>query len=129
ITAAAVRMRRLITDLLEYSRAGRVSIEQVKPVKLSKVISELLEDFELVIKDKSAKITTGKLPKVKGTDTEYRQVFQNLISNSLKFAKSDINPDISITSQKADQALISEFPTLDKKVNYHLIKLVDNGIG
>lgn len=129
ITAAAVRMRRLITDLLEYSRAGRVSIEQVKPVKLSKVISELLEDFELVIKDKSAKITMDKLPKVKGTDTEYRQVFQNLISNSLKFAKSDINPEISITSEKADQKVISKFPILDKKVNYHWIKFIDNGIG
>ncbi|WP_192349692.1 CHASE3 domain-containing protein [Algoriphagus sp. Y33] len=129
ITAASVRMRLLITDLLEYSRAGRVDPEQVKSVNLSQVISEMLEDFEITIQDKAANITVGKLPKVKGSDTEYRQVFQNLISNSLKFAKTGINPEITITSEKASQALVSKYPTLNKNGNYYRIKLVDNGIG
>ncbi|MDR7130757.1 signal transduction histidine kinase [Algoriphagus sp. 4150] len=129
ITAAAVRMRRLITDLLEYSRAGRIDNEKVKSVKLSKVISEMLEDFEIAIKDQSANITLGKLPKVHGSDTEYRQVFQNLISNSLKFAKSDVNPEITITGEKASPIIVSRYPTLDSNKIYHLIKVSDNGIG
>ncbi len=129
ITAAALRMRRLITDLLDYSRAGRIDIEKTKEVKLTKVIKDMLDDFELAIQEKSAKITLGKLPKVKGTDTEYRQVFQNLISNSLKFAKKDKAPEITISSEKADPSLIKKFPTLDERLSYHLIKVIDNGIG
>ncbi|MEB2774114.1 CHASE3 domain-containing protein [Algoriphagus sp. D3-2-R+10] len=129
ITAAAVRMRRLITDLLEYSRAGKIDSEKIKTIKLSEVISETLEDFEVAIQDKSAKITLGKLPKVKGSDTEYRQVFQNLISNSLKFSKPNENPEITITSDEASQELIGNYPSLDKSLNYHLIKVSDNGIG
>ncbi len=129
ITAAAVRMRRLITDLLEYSRAGRIENEKVTSVKLSKVIAEMLEDYEIAIQDKSAKIDVGKLPKVIGCETEYRQVFQNLISNSLKFSKPSVNPEISITSEQASEELINNFPSLDISVNYYLIKVSDNGIG
>lgn len=129
ITAAAVRMRRLITDLLEYSRAGRIENEKVKSVKLSKVIAEMLEDFEIAIQDKSAKIAVGKLPKVIGSETEYRQVFQNLISNSLKFSKPSVNPEISITSEQASEELINSYPNLDSSANYYLIKVSDNGIG
>ncbi|MCE7054528.1 CHASE3 domain-containing protein [Algoriphagus sp. AGSA1] len=129
ITAAAVRMRRLITDLLDYSRAGRKDLEKTKEVKLTEVIRDMLDDFEVAIQEKSAKITLGKLPKVKGSDTEYRQVFQNLISNSLKFAKKDKAPEITISSQKADPSLIRKFPTLDERLSYHLIKVIDNGIG
>ncbi|REG92819.1 sensor histidine kinase [Algoriphagus antarcticus] len=129
ITAAAVRMRLLITDLLDYSRAGRIDDEKIKSVKLYKVISEMLEDFEIAIKDKSANITLGKLPKVRGSGTEYRQVFQNLISNSLKFSKPGVNPEISITSEKASQELIGKHSSLNINGNYHWIKVSDNGIG
>lgn len=129
ITAAAVRMRLLIKDLLEYSRAGRTDNEKVKTVKLSKVITEMLEDFEIAIQDKSAKISLGKLPNVKGSDTEYRQVFQNLLSNSLKFSNHDRSPEITISSEKAEQALVNKFPTLNSIHSYHWIKVSDNGIG
>ena len=129
ITASAIRMRRLITDLLEYSRAGRIDIEKVKTVKLSKVVSDMLDDYEMAIHDKSAKITFGKLPKVKGTETEYRQVFQNLVSNALKFSNQKITPEISITSDKLSSELLTKYPTLEKAQKYYLIKVSDNGIG
>ncbi|MFC5623909.1 sensor histidine kinase [Algoriphagus winogradskyi] len=129
ITAASIRMRRLITDLLEYSRAGKIENEQIKEVKLSKIISEMLEDVEVAIQDKSAKITLGNLPKVYGAETEYRQVFQNLISNSIKFSKPDTDPEISITAEEAGLDLVKKFPTLTREKKYHLIKVSDNGIG
>ncbi|PZX54166.1 sensor histidine kinase [Algoriphagus chordae] len=129
ITASAVRMRRLITDLLEYSRAGKIDNENIKTVKLSKTISEIIEDYEIAIQEKSAAISLGKLPKVKGSETEFRQVFQNLISNSLKFSKPNLNPVVTINSEKANQELIHKFPTLDTSKSYHLIKVSDNGIG
>ena len=129
ITAAAVRMRRLITDLLDYSRAGKIESENIKVVKLTNIISEMLEDIEVAVEDKSAKITVGDLPNVYGSETEYRQVFQNLISNSIKFSKPDTSPEISISSEEASSALINRFPTLERGVKYHLIKVSDNGIG
>src|SRR5690606_11208957 len=88
-----------------------------------------LDDFEISIKDKSAKITLGKLPKVMGSETEYRQVFQNLLSNSLKFSKPGVHPVIKITSEKASKELIDKYSNLDKAVDYYLIKVCDNGIG
>src|SRR5690606_34838224 len=110
-------------------RAGRSETETVQIVKLSKVISETLDDFEIAIKDKSAKITLGKLPKVMGSETEYRQVFQNLLSNSLKFSKPGVQPEIKITSEIASKELIGKYSNLDKAVDYYLIKVSDNGIG
>ena len=129
ITAASVRMRRLITDLLEYSRAGRVEVDKITTVKLSTIISGILEDYEIAIEERSAKITVDKLPKVKGTDTEYRQVFQNLISNSLKFSNPDSSPEITISSESASEEFLENFPKLDQNLKYHLIKVSDNGIG
>ena len=129
ITAASVRMRRLITDLLEYSRAGRVEVDKITTVKLSTIISGILEDYEIAIEERSAKITVDKLPKVKGTDTEYRQVFQNLISNSLKFSNPDSTPEITISSESASEEFLENFPKLDQNLKYHLIKVSDNGIG
>lgn len=129
ITFAAVRMRRLITDLLEYSRAGRVEADKITTVKLSTIISGILEDFEIAIAERSAKITVSKLPKVKGSDTEYRQVFQNLISNSLKFSDPSINPEITISSENVSEEFLENFAMLDKDLKYKLIKVSDNGIG
>ncbi|UZD23132.1 CHASE3 domain-containing protein [Algoriphagus halophytocola] len=129
ITAAAVRMRNLITDLLEYSRAGRDKDEEIKEVKLKKVVKDILDDIEIAIKEKSATISFSKLPKVMGLETEYRQVFQNLISNALKFSKPNEAPVISISSEIAPAALVKKLPSLDPRVSYHLIKVSDNGIG
>ena len=129
ITAAAVRMRNLITDLLEYSRAGRDKDGEVKEIKLTKVIKEIIEDIEITIQEKSAAINYSKLPKVYGLETEFRQVFQNLISNALKFSKPDEAPVINITSEAAPAKLIEKLPTLDQNNKYHLIKVTDNGIG
>jgi signal transduction histidine kinase len=58
-----------------------------------------------------------------------RQVFQNLISNSLKFSKAELTPEITITASDAPVELIAKYTQLDQSINYYLIKVVDNGIG
>lgn len=129
ITSSANRMRTLISDLLDYSRAGRDSDENVKKVSLDEVLGSVIEDMEVAIKEKNAKISIEKLPNVEGKETEFRQVFQNLLSNSLKFAKQNIIPEISISAEEVPLELIRNNPQLNPSINYLMIKIEDNGIG
>jgi signal transduction histidine kinase len=129
ITASANRMRQLITDLLEYSRAGRDSMESIKMINLEDILDSVLDDLEISIKEKDAKIKYENLPIIEGKETELRQVFQNLISNSLKFCQAGLTPEITITASDAPLELITKYLQLDQSVNYYLIKVVDNGIG
>ncbi len=129
ITAAANRMRKLITDLLEYSRAGRESLDVSGAVNLSKVVKEVLEDMEISIQNTSATITYKNLPTVTGKESGFRQVFQNLLSNALKFSKGTIPPQIEITSEQAPSEIVGKFTQLDQNLDYFLVKIEDNGIG
>lgn len=129
ITVAANRMRRLITDLLEYSRAGRENSEKEVEIDLSIIAENVVDDLEIAIHEKKAEVTIGPLPTVLGKETELRQVFQNLISNALKFSKPDIPPQIEIKSVSATQDEVLEYPMLDPDLEYHKITVQDNGIG
>lgn len=85
IINASTRMRTLITDLLNYSRVSRNTISE--KINLSEVLDFVKEDIEILIKEKKALIHHTPLPYVIGNTSEFRQLFQNLISNSLKFSK------------------------------------------
>ncbi len=129
ITAAANRMRRLIIDLLEYSRAGRISDEETKEIDLHNVIESVLDDLEITMKEKNARIEVKNLPTVIGKETEFRMVFQNLISNALKFSKPDEDPKIEINCSLAEMKDVQKHSQLDMNTNYHKITIQDNGIG
>ncbi|SIN78043.1 sensor histidine kinase [Algoriphagus halophilus] len=129
ITVAANRMRRLITDLLEYSRAGRITSEEEKEIDLQDVIEIVLDDLEIAIVEKKAKVEVGTFPKVIGKETEFRQVFQNLISNALKFSDPKKIPEIKINCQEAPQEEIKRITLLEPELSYYKITVEDNGIG
>lgn len=129
ITASANRMRTLITDLLEYSRAGSETDENVIKVSLDEVVNSVIDDMEVAINEKKAIITFQKLPVAEGKETEFRQVFQNILSNSLKFAKQNTIPQISISLEQVPLELIRNNPQLNPSIDYFMIKLEDNGIG
>lgn len=82
ITDAAKRMSQLISDLLEYSRAGRLSVARVE---LEDVLKKVIEDLEIPIKESRASVSHDPLPAVTGDEVQLAQVFQNLIANGLKF--------------------------------------------
>ena len=63
-------------------------------------MAEVLSDLELLIKEKSAAIEVDDLPKMDIVPGQMRQVFQNIITNALKFTRSDVAPQISITAKK-----------------------------
>lgn len=129
ITVAANRMRRLITDLLEYSRAGRITSEEEKEIDLQNVIEMVLDDLEIAILEKKAKVEVGTFPKVMGKETEFRQVFQNLISNALKFSDPKKIPEIKINCQEAPREEIKRITQLEPDLSYYKITVEDNGIG
>lgn len=122
------RMVSLVDDLLQYSHLNQIPLEK-ETADLNKKIQFVLEDLELTIKEKKATIEIGHLPTIQGYRRQLQQLFQNLISNSLKYAKTDVAPNIIIRSQ---QVLSKTYPDVfsEKETGeYYLIEVADNGIG
>ncbi|GAB3497571.1 hypothetical protein GCM10027341_17850 [Spirosoma knui] len=129
--SAAARMQVLIKDVLAYSRIA-TKREAIHPVNLNILIQDVLTDLENAIEEKQASVLVDTLPNVNGDLAQLRQLFQNLISNSLKFVQTGRaeGPKITITAKrvKGHQATITVLPAdLDRE--FHLIEVVDNGIG
>lgn len=123
---AAERMSNLISDLLSFSRLSAEPF--FEPFDLTEIINEVTTDLEYAFEEKEGKlIINGVLPEITGVRSQFRQVFQNLISNSLKFARTDIKPEITITADRIDSADF-DAPT-SAEGNYHRIIVADNGIG
>jgi PAS domain S-box-containing protein len=92
---AATRMRRLIDDLLSYSRVNSKTTSFL-PVELSTVIADVLSDLEPRIAAEDARIRVGDLPAIEADPGQMHQLFLNLIANSLKFRRPGVQPSISI---------------------------------
>jgi light-regulated signal transduction histidine kinase (bacteriophytochrome) len=90
----------------------------------------VLEDLEMVIDEKGAKITIEPLPTIHGHRRQLQQLFQNLISNSIKYSKPGITPEIKITSAEVLGSEIGEqVSDEDKDKRFYLFEVTDNGIG
>jgi two-component system CheB/CheR fusion protein len=88
IDGAAGRMRKLIDELLEYSRL--ITYDKLfEPTDLNVILENVMTDFELMIEDKKAKITSNTLPVIQAIPMQMNQLFYNLISNALKFSQED----------------------------------------
>ena len=112
---AAKRMSRLIKDLLMYSKTSSEGREFLQ-VNLKKLVKDVLIDLEYRIEEKKAEIEVCKLDSIDADIIQMQQLFQNIISNSLKFHKPDEVPKIKISGKKLG------------KSNYQII-ISDDGIG
>jgi PAS domain S-box-containing protein len=126
VLGSADRMKALIIDILNYSRLSGENGD-FSPTDLNTVLKELLEDFELLIADKRAKILNHGIPVLEVNRGQMRQVFQNLVSNALKFSKEGVPPVIEIKSKR----LASKSFTSKEQENgpFCLLTISDNGIG
>lgn len=109
----ATRMKRLINDLLTYSRVGT----RKKPflaTDCSKVVDQTLSDLEMSIKENGAVVTRGTLPTVMADDTQLAQLFLNLIGNAIKFRGKE-SPSVHISVKENEEA--------------YCFTVRDNGIG
>lgn len=123
---ASRRMQQMIEDILAFSSLTATTDKEC--TSLQTIINETLDLLEPVIKEKNATITTDQLPDAFISAAQFKQLFQNLISNSLKFSKQDVPPHITITHNITnDDALKDDhLKTADQ---YLHICVSDNGIG
>jgi signal transduction histidine kinase len=119
------RLRTLIKDILSYSRLNGNTKSFFVNADLNEIIREILNDFELKITELKAKIYVEDLPQLYVNPVQIRQLFQNLISNSLKFCRKDVPPVISITSKTSAASVNGS----SNGQFYCTISIQDNGIG
>ncbi|MFA5296863.1 MAG: chemotaxis protein CheB [Lutibacter sp.] len=128
IEDASSRMTTLIQDLLNYSRLLQHE-KLFSTTDLNKTVKNILNDFELLILEKKAKIKIAQLPTVDVIPLQMNQLFYNLISNALKFSKKNVPPVITITSRTLSEKQIEKYPAFNPSMTYYEIIIKDNGIG
>ena len=129
INQSASRMQLLINDLLTFSRITNIKDDVFDEIDLNWILNETKEDFSELIHQKKAMIYSKQLPIIKGIRVQLMQLFNNLISNSLKYSRPDVNPVIEIKyKQVVGEEIPSVGPLQQEKV-YHKITFMDNGIG
>jgi signal transduction histidine kinase len=130
IENATQRMNLLVDDLLQYSHITHVESHQKEWIDLNEKLQKVLEDLELDIEQKNAVIEVKQLPPIFGYTRQLQQLFQNLISNALKYSKQNIRPHIVIKAKKLDKKDVpGKLPKNANADHYLLITVSDNGIG
>ena len=120
ISSSANRLRDLVTDLLNYSR---ISAEEVfTKTDLNRVLEETLTDLEY-----QCIIHIDPLPEVEVIPSQMRQVFQNLITNSLKFSREHVPCKILIKADLIERKELNS--PVSERGAYCRISISDNGIG
>lgn len=123
IQNAAGRMRQLINDLLSFSRVAS-NAKPFQKVDLNQVVASVVDDIQMRLEETNATVNFGDLPTVDADETQMRQLFQNLISNSLKFGRVDVAPIVTITTQT-----INRVGHDGRDAEFLQLQLSDNGIG
>ncbi len=121
IVKASERMQKLINDLLIFSRPAD-SLDGFSEVDLNELLTEVLSDMEVEIEKHNAVIKIDTLPKVWAIPSQMRQLFQNLISNAIKFRRAG-GPEVKIFNELKSASANHSFELI------HSIVVEDNGIG
>lgn len=124
---AAERMQALIDDLLAFSRATR-DTTSFSPIQLGNLINKVVSELDFSIEASAAQINIEVDVEVEGISSQLAQVFQNLLSNALKFVKPDVPPQIAISSVIVPGSSLS-FPHVVPDQTYAVVTIKDNGIG
>ncbi len=126
ISDAGLRMQTMISDLLTISTiSGNKAFEKYS---LHKTAMEAIQRLEHKIEDSKAKIEVEDLPEAEIVPAQFRQLFQNLINNSLKFTRKGVAPEIKISSCNVSPEEVEERKLIKTK-KYICINFTDNGIG
>lgn len=115
----ATMMGNLVDDLLNFSRLGRQSLNKVK-VDSGLIVQEVVDSLQSEIKERKIKITTSKLPECEADPNLLRQIFVNLLSNSIKFSSKRNEPAIEIGY---DTQIIED------GLSHSFFFVKDNGVG
>jgi PAS domain S-box-containing protein len=126
IIASSNRMKTMIIDILSYSKLS-THTNHFALTDLTEIMNDVVDDCEILIREKNATVIIGHLPVAEVNRGQIRQVFQNLISNSIKFSKVDVPPVIHVTSHNlsGSDGIIND----EDSQNVISIQFLDNGIG
>ncbi len=125
IVHASQRMTALIDDLLSFSRISAPVPRG--PVDLNLVVATILTDLEIGIAEKGAQVFCTPLPVIEAVSQEMQQLFQNLISNALKFSNAGVPPVVQISAERVARRMLDALPA--ERGAYVRITVKDNGIG
>lgn len=118
IISANDRLHEMIEAIYDYSFSD-FNTDKITDVDLNHLLSVLVDDMDASIHRNNAMVIIHWLPVVRGISIELYQLFYNLLSNALKFSRSDIQPRIEISSSISHE----------NHSKYVVIKVTDNGIG
>ncbi|MBD8488860.1 PAS domain S-box protein [Echinicola sp. CAU 1574] len=113
ISEATGRMRHLIQGLLDYSRIGRD--RALNAVDCNQILKEIQSDLNSTIQESGVQFTVYPLPEIRGYETELRLLFQNLVTNGIKFRRPDVLAEIQISAESKNEEWV--------------FAVKDNGIG
>jgi light-regulated signal transduction histidine kinase (bacteriophytochrome) len=119
----------MIDGVLQYSSLDAIE-QDLKEVRMEHVFKNIIEDLEVLIKEKDATIKVGQLVAVRGSSTLIYQLFYNLVNNSLKFSRKDVGPVIEIQAKNiSGDELVGVIQGVDTAQRFSKIEITDNGIG
>lgn len=122
------RMQQLIDDMLQFSL--NLNKVEKKVLDLNVVVKNVINNLAVKMNETNAGVEVGILPaQVEGYESQISQLFQNIISNSIKYSRPGVPPHIRITATEVSGSDIESVRPIDEKKKFHKITLSDNGIG
>jgi PAS domain S-box-containing protein len=126
---AGYRMSHLVEDLLNFSLVSQVP-QAAEEVDLNITLADVLTDLEHLIEQKRPTINIAPLPTIIGYKRQLQQLFQNLVTNALKYGKAGVLTQIEITSRNIEgRDSAKKIPITEADRSFYLIEVKDNGIG
>ena len=120
IQNASGRMRQLINDLLSFSRVTS-NAKSFEPLNLNEILDGVKFDIQMRLEEVGGVINSSKLPVIDADPVQMRQLFQNLLSNSLKFKREGVSPIVTISARVIERSL--------RQGDMLELRFADNGIG
>jgi chemotaxis family two-component system sensor kinase Cph1 len=124
IQSSSRRLRNLINDLAEYSRIGRHA-NPFRPTPLDEVVNDVLSDLATLIEETQSTIEVEPLPVLICDHVQMRQVFQNILTNAIKYRRPQSPPVIRVSASvdfEGGRNALGNLPAL-------VLAIADNGIG
>lgn len=126
VIKASLRMQQMIDDLLSLSLIS--STLQNERCSMERIFQEVLQTFDHKIEELGASVTSDGLPDVFMVPAQVQQLFQNLVSNSLKFVRTNVRPVVNFTHRYLSYDVVAH-NNLRPANRYLELQIADNGIG
>jgi len=127
IKLAAQRMQNLLNDLLMYSHVN-MSEKSFEEVDLNKIVDDVIDNLHDEISETHTQIKTEKLPVIKGMPFQIKQLFENLIINSIKYKQDHLPPAITIGGCIVRDEDVADILYKEGE-HYYKLFIKDNGLG